>query len=794
MECTKILQRIYTFVTSRSIDLTDELKSFDYKQTGSISEVSFPRCVNQFGLQLSPSQFKILIREFSRDGCINIQDFVAAVKNSNSIISLEETTKNLTCNSELNQLKELLIKRRQTLYDIFRKYDRFNNGKVPSSCYYTEFGFGPTVKKIVSSYEIDGKIDYNQMQKDLQLPNINGDDSNDLPYGFDTLVNFINKRGINIRQLLSRFANTENGESSELSPRLFISFISSIGITFDPAALEEIISVFRLSNGNYDAEKFCFLVEKTGFQTALQESLKNKTININQQRLNTIDPLKAFDNIKYYFKSHRINVRDVFSIFDDEGLNGIVEECRFVRLFQNYQFGIDKLEVIQAASLFPGDRVETVDYHQFVESVEDKPYIAPVTIDSIIQKLKKNLSENHKRIRPIAFRYDKEQSGDITMSQFISVLQQCQAPLMNMELVMLRDRFPGNSDKTIDYISISNIVDPIEPNYSQSITNQKTEKLENSAKLPASRQLPDNVSNANRKVAFLCARKNIDLSSYLVKLDSEFSGTLHQMKFLNFMMNPPLSLEPSVIRVILNFYRLNGSIEIDYVSFCRDLASIDLSTANTQNVPTSPDEKPVNTNEMSNLRPPIAIPMIVHLLLKKFKLFVSQNGRLSLFSPFVALDAGRTGFVPASRVQTCFNKVGFETSRDEIEATINTFRDGRRYENFNYYMFVKAAEAEDNASSVSELTPEVQKEVLGAQIMIKDRLSSRNRSIYLAFNGVNKRSISIQAFFERLAAVDIALRSAQANALVKKYRIDQTDQIDWRRFCEDVQKVNTVQF
>lgn len=792
MECTKILQRIYTFITSRSVDLTDELNSFDFKQNGLISEVSFPRCVNHFGLLLSPREFKILISEYSTDGYINIQEFVEAVKNSNSIMSLEETTKNLSCNSELNQLKELLIKRRQTLYDIFRKYDRFNNGKVPSSCYYTEFGFGPTIKKIISSYEVDGKIDYNQMQRDLQMPNVYGNDSNELPYGFDTLVNFINTRGINVRQLLSRFTHPENGDSAELSPRSFISFISSIGISIDPAVMERIISVFRLSNGNYDAEKFCFLVEKAGFQSALQTTLKNKTININQQRLNTIDPLQAFENIKYYFKSHRINVSDFFSIFDNEGLNGIVEECKFVRLFQNYKFGIDKLEVIQAASLFPGDRAETVDYHQFIASIEDKPIIEPVTIPTIIQKIKRSLSENHKRIRPIASRYDKEQSGDISMNQFISVLQQCQVRLMNMELAMLKNNFPGISDKSIDWVSISNLVDPVEPDFIQSRANHKTEMLENSTKIPASRHLPDNVESANRKVAYLCAKKNINLSSYLVKLDSNFSGTLHQMKFLNFMMNPPLSLESSAIRVILNFYRINGSIDIDYVSFCRDLSSIDPSTTFTQNQ--NIDESIEQVSDTNYIKPPKSIPMIVHLLLKKYKLFIAQNSRMNLFSPFISLDAGKTGFIPASRVQDCLFKIGFETSRDEIEATINTFRDGRRYENFNYSMFVKAAEQEESASSVSELTPEVQKEVIGAQIMIKERLSSRNRTIYLAFNGVSGPSVSIQNFFERLASMDIALRSAQANALVRKYRIDQTDQIDWKKFCNDVQKVITVQF
>lgn len=795
MECTKILQRIYAFISSRTLDLTDELSSFDYKKNGLISEISFPRCVNQFGLQLSPSQFKLLINEFSHDGYINIQDFVNAVNNSDKIISLEETTKNLTCNSELDQLKEVLIKRRQTLYDIFRKYDRYNNGKVPSSCYYTEFGFGPIIKKIVSSYEIDGQIEYNQMQKDLQMPSINGDNSTDLPNEFNTLVHFINSRGINVRQILDRFSSTDDVASGQLSPRSFISFVSSIGVNFDPAIMEKIISIFRLTNGNYDVEKFCFLVEKAGFQSAVQENLKNKSINISQQRLNTIDPLKAFDNIKSYFKSHRVNVNDAFTVLDQEGLNGIVDEARFVRLLQ-YQFNMNKLEIIQAASLFPGDRNETVNYHQFIESIEDKPAIPQVTIDTVVEKVKKMLTENHKRIRPLAARFDKEQSGDITMNQLISVFQMCQVRLMNLELVLLRNGFPGYSDKSIDWISLSNVVDPTEPDMNQTIVNRKTQILENEARLPIDRCVPDNVTNAIRKVALMCAKQNIDLSAQLVKLDSDFNGTIHQMKFLNFMGSPPLSVEPSILRVILGFYRLNGSIYVDYVTFCRDLSAVDLSSDYQQQIIDSNNNNNFNTNsnDIENVRLPKNIPMIVHLLLKKYRLFISQNPRLNLYSPFLQVDSGKTGFISASKVQACFNYIGFETSRNELETTINTFRDDRKYNIFNYYMFVKAAELETSTSNVSELTPEVQKEVTEAQIMIKDRLSSRNRSINLAFKGINRPSISIQMFFERLASMDLALRSAQANALVKKYRIDQTDQIDWRRFCADIEKCNTVQF
>lgn len=787
METDKILQRISSFISTRGVNLHDELSSFDFKKCGSVSEISFPRCINHIGIQLSPSQFNALIKRFSHNEMINIDEFIQAVQNSNEVIK-EETLKPKNCTEELMWLKDLLIKRRQQLYDIFRSYDRFNNGCVPSSTFYTEFGFSQSVKNIIQNYEIDGSINYNQVQKDLNLINSNPVEPN-LPKIFDVLANFISSKGIDVRQYLARFIRSPDDPQCILSTQAFVSFISSMGVNLRPSEMEELINPFKITNDSYDASKFCYLIEKQAFEIALQSSQKSKTINIPQQILQSIDPNQSLANLKDYFKSHRVNVRELFEPLNQEGLNGIVEESRFIRLFNQFRFAINKIELIQAASLFPGDRLETINYHQFLDAITDKPALPGPSIDEILTNLRNFLKNNKKYIRSIAAKYDREKSGDITMNQFVSVLQLCQIRLSNQEVKMIQSIFPGRIPATIDWISLCEEVDPQEPHFLQSRILEKTTQLETRMNVPLVRQLPQNIEKALKQIKIAISKANYDLNQMLIRLDEDKQGAIHQNKFLNILSNPPLSIDASTLRVLIAFYRLSGSIEIDYITLCRDLSEINPFQDNGMNDSTKAN---TNDNNFDTIEIPSNIPMIVHSLLQRYKLFISENPQFNLMSPFTPLDGAKSGFINAQHVRECFISIGFETSRDEVEAAISTFIDSRRINAFNYYMFVKAVHAEQTMISTG-ITPEIRQEVAETQVIIKDRLSSRNRRIWMGFSGIVQQTIPIETFFERLASMELYLRSSQANALVKFYKTNQTDQIDWKRFCNDVENCKTVQ-
>ncbi|OHS97622.1 EF hand family protein [Tritrichomonas foetus] len=780
MQSTKLLQRIYDYTFSRRIDLTDELNSFDFKKCGSISNVSFPRCFASMGLQLSPAQFQTLIDDFSQEGTINISDFVRAVQESQE---LKMTTSEIphSCETELRVLDAELTRRRQTLYDALRRYDRVNNGNVPTQCFYTEFGFGPTIKTIVNEYEVDGQINYHQIQKDMSFSQ---KDQVQIPDTFNQLARFVKSKNIDARLLLSRFDTERTGQ---LNPRSFISLISSFGVNIGPSDIEKMIVAFRLPNGFYDAERFVDLIDQ------YEVSRPVTTLNITRERLSTVDPMEALNHAKDYIKSHRINVREMFSKFDDEGANGVITESRFVRLFHQYRFDVNNVELVQIASLFPGNGPETVNYHYFIDAVEEKPAVPTTTftVDDILDRIRTYLHEQKRHFGLIASRFDREQSGDITPSQLVSAFQFLQFRLSPNEVPMLRNAFPGHKPGTVEWKALASEVDPIEQNYQQHLITQKTQYLESQTELPSTRQVPPNVYAANKKVMMACAKANIKPNPLLVRLDRSFEGTITQAQFVNFLQSPPISLPAAELRIIINFYRLNGSSEIDYVKFCRDLSLVDLTPE--QKPQDSPPELFQRQQYEEQTKPQHDIPMIVRLFLKRYKMFV-QNAGLPLSGPFTSLDGGKTGLIPASRVGECLNYIGFDTARDELETVLNTFRDTRKFEAFNYSLFVKAAEAEVAEYSGGNVPPEVQKEVLDTEMIIKDRLSSRNRSIRMAFAGIARSTISIEMFFERLATIDLVLKSSQANALVRKYRIDQSDQIDWRKFCNDVENCKTLGF
>ena len=787
MQSAKLLQRIREYAQSRRVDLEDELVSYDYKRIGSISTISFPRCFANIGLQLSPSQYQILIDDFSQNGYICIKDFVQAVKDSEQLSRATEQPQHF-CEDELRQLDCELTKRRQNLYDAVRKYDRLNNGKVPTECFYTEFGFGPAVRKIVNEYQEDGYINYHELQKDLTMSN----DKVQLPDSFKQLSKIINEKKIDLFMILNRFDTERTGQ---LQARPFISFLSSLGVSYGPSEIEKLIHAFRLPNGLYDANKFIQLVQENKEEDPLAK------LKISRDFLKTIDPLDVLNHAKDYFRTHRFNLNEIFQRFDQEGCNGVIPQALFLHVFHMNNFDFSRYEAIQLASLFPGEEPETVNYHNFIDTVVEKPPPEKTnqTVDDVLDRIKDYLKQQRRHLRPVADRFDREHSGDITPSQLISAFQFLKFRLTNVEVVLLRNAFPGHRQGSVDYIALSNEIDPIEESYLQLRVSQKAQFIETQAETPSTRLIPPNIAASNRKVLQACTNANIKINPLLVKLDKNLEGLVPQSLFVNLLSSPPISLPPGDVKVIVSFYRLNGASEIDYVKFCSDLALLEI----TPEQPPQPTQDEIQqqiqeeTNGLQHARPlqriPPSFPMIVRLFLKRYRLFILSSN-LPMDAPFAPIDGGRTGLVPINRVQECFTRVGFETSRDELESTINTFRDFRRERAFNYDLFIRSSEAEVTDYANIDVPPEVQKEVNDIEMAIKEKLSSRNRSIRMAFAGIARPTISIETFLERLATVDVMLRTNQSNALVRKYRMDQSDQIDWRRFCTDVDNCRTLGF
>jgi hypothetical protein len=75
---------------------------------------------------------------------------------------------------------------------------------------------------------------------------------------------------------------------------------------------------------------------------------------------------------------------------------------------------------------------------------------------------------------------------------------------------------------------------------------------------------------------------------------------------------------------------------------------------------------------------------------------------------------------------------------------------------------------------------------------IREKLLARHRRIDIAFNGITEDTISAIEFQKRLTAIDLVLAAGQTQTLIRRYRVNLTDQIDWKAFVADVNQSKTV--
>jgi hypothetical protein len=199
----------------------------------------------------------------------------------------------------------------------------------------------------------------------------------------------------------------------------------------------------------------------------------------------------------------------------------------------------------------------------------------------------------------------------------------------------------------------------------------------------------------------------------------------------------------------------------------------------------------------------------VHGFLKRYKAFCAQR-RITPVDAFVPYDVPTSGsmssrsrvtsgLVPAAKLFGVFANVQFELQTGDVELLQTAFRDTKRIDLFNYAVFIRAVNVEDITSQESRaslaslpISPAVEQSAKLIAGQIREKLLARHRKIDIAFTGITEETISAVEFQKRLTAIDLVLVAGQTQTLIKRYRVNLTDQIDWKAFVADVNQSKTV--
>lgn len=784
-----IISRIKDFCISHAVDVENELLSYDRKKNGIISTISLRRWIASIGTNLSSRAIQALIMQYQDQDGINVRKLIDDINNSasfNATISARPPT----CTNELADLARELARRRQDIRDALSPYDRMNSGHVNANNFYRVFGASPSTKAIVEFYIQDDGIDYLRIANDLKHISKTIDTTQytipEPTEAFKRLAAFIKTREIDTRLA---FSSVDRLNTGKMPRRQFYSVLSSFGNMISPSGLTEIANSFCDSGDLCNYNLFCQAVDN--FVVPAPPAAQQPR-EIPEELLQAVDPQVLLKTIGQKVATRHIDVDSQFIAAQREypGEDEISLNL-FDRLVRGMHLDLQSDEINAVAALFKGPR-GGVYYKHFCQAVKPQVEVREISSAEVVRRLKEHLTQTNQLLYPSAARFDREGSGEISVQQLMSALQFVRFDFTNQEIAALRDSYSGSRRGSIAWTVLCKECDPQNLSFRGQQQEQTTGiniQQENSTKYNPP---PKNVAAVLRKVSQSAQIQGVDMISEFRAYDQLRRGYVNQQTFANFLYSLPCQLSNGDIRMLISFYRVTGSSDVNYAACHTDAKKI---------MQTDEEEKTeaIKAQPLTVLADTLPeFPEKMHSFLKRFKSYANQKriNASDLFSPY---DVNHNGTIPIYKVQSGFSQYHFPATPEEVDDVINTFRSSKKNELFDYMIFVKAVEKEDisapevRASLASvPISAEIERYAQTTCNMIREKLLARHRKIDTAFAGIREPSISSTEFQGRLNSYDIVLTANQVQSLIRKYRVNLTNQIDYQTFINDVNNSKTI--
>jgi Ca2+-binding EF-hand superfamily protein len=188
---------------------------------------------------------------------------------------------------------------------------------------------------------------------------------------------------------------------------------------------------------------------------------------------------------------------------------------------------------------------------------------------------------------------------------------------------------------------------------------------------------------------------------------------------------------------------------------------------------------------------------VVNPVLKKFKLalFASKTAADTLFLPY---DAQHNGFVPVVRIRPILEDFGFAAAPADVESLITAFQDPRLPERFNYRKLIQAMnEIQLTQSDLATSHIEVAARATSPQALrfateFREKILARHKAIRTPFAGMTARGLPPRDFRRCVESFGLVIKESDMQMLLREYRLNMQGDIDWQRFCTDVEANRTV--
>lgn len=754
----------------RGIELEDMFYDADPKKLGFVSVHQFEKIITYFSLWIDQNKFNQAIQGYVENDKLDYKRFL---DNSTPV----ETTRSVSIS--LDELRAFGLKfKAQGLHvkELFQQFDPYYTGKLDKNNFYRAAGNDAFVNSLYQQYKLptSNDVDYIRLSQDVEKAMMEKPTQQQmapdmqLPPFFNRIVDAVRIQSVDINRV---FLLVDRFKQQICTTQQFSQVINNLGVHLSPQEFNQLVLLFaKGSSINYPV--FCYEIEK-----ALQNY---KPVERKPIEMVSIDRLVK--NLSIDFENRHSQVIEQFTQLDPQG-TGIIPSLRFFRALTLYNFRLTQGEMSALQKEF-GEGDESMNYKKFLSAVHPQyNEQASSNIDPIVERLKDYLHQRFIQIRPVLERYDLGQTGKINLSDFLAALRSISFDVTPREQVVLKNKYGLTREGTIDINDLSTRVDPAALTTKPQVVSQEA-PFSRQQSITKSHTRPEpsaSVIDALARVYDLSEQYNLDFMYEFRKYDPLRRGFVTLTRFRNTMLTLPTPLSHSQLDLLLSTYKDDDNTNFNYSNFNTDLQKYGKTTFQNRSATVKPG--------LSDLTKSILI---------KVRAYVDQN-RLLLSEIFDQYSPNRSGHLAKARVGPILNNNGIYLTNAEVQNLLQNFSDTRNPEIFNYRRFcdsieqMQVMETDLATMKVDSHTSTMDREVASLVNAIRERLQARRRKLRDVFAGCSPNGISMRDFRSKLDELGLVFREADIQKLIRNYKCNMQSDVDWQRFCDDVETSKTLQ-
>jgi len=759
------MEQVFLFVDQiqskakrKGILLEDLFKEYDKTNMGTIPVEKFRNLLANINHFVVDEQFEFIITPFSDKGLFYYKLFLNDIANARETKHLSKSNE-----SYLRKLGSDLKNKGSSVLECFRIYDRLRCGRVGSEIFLRELGNTPITLALSSDYtnQASGEIEYLKLHEDIEKVLSTKPESNkatkpsQYPPYYSSLARIIKSSGVSIRNYLGK---SDKYKKSLITSAIFLSDLSNIGVNLSPNEMNDLANTFMV-DGMVDYGTFCDVIEDLMDKISLGNKKIESILTYSQIR----------DKLCEVLKNRQLQIRESLAFLDTNS-TGMLSISRFFKIMQTNGIQLTSNESSIIESEF-GDKSGNINYHDFLDDLfpPSKPVMKT---EDILNRLCDFLEHNRIQLRPRLSKYSNRETDNITFSQLSAVLRVIGFDMTPNESHILKTSIGRGVDSSISIQSLCDMVDPV--------FNEKKdrEKLPPLPKFDRD-QGATKALEAMTRVAYICDKYQFDIQSRFRLYDKKLNGLIDQSSFRAVFCQLPIQITKEEVDILTSFFASSSSL-ISYPQFCQDIRDFGKRRI---------DQSPKLAESIISETTPN--PNAIEPLLERISNFLCTNG-VQLKPLFAQYDVSNNGKISRSKFIQILENIGLPMNAGEATMLVELLSDDKTSDKVNYLLFLDNMSTSILESNQSHNITQADEKTMIFIGNMREKLLARHKKVRAPFSGYQNVPISSSDFRKCIESFGIIMKEPDVQSLLRFYKCNSKGDIDWNRFCLDVENSNSL--